>query len=133
MAPPSKEVIKLQTELKNQPSDFLNSDPPSSDEETEVTKTISKHDASAISKLMTEFLAQQRQLLKVTKRIFSLENELNTQEIKDRYLKLDYNNALLELNETKEKYQRASSENVKLRAVAVAYVIYFILYYWLKF
>ncbi len=49
------------------------------------------------------YIQQQHQYLKAQKTIYNLKNEIDTEEVRSRYLKLDLNNAQVKIVEMKQK------------------------------
>lgn len=67
--------------------------------------------------LMEQLVEQQKDNLKAQKKIFKLKNEIDKNEVHDRYLKLDLNNANLkveELNATCSMYQKRFGASIML-------------------
>jgi hypothetical protein len=77
-----------------------------SEKEVKVQKTVTKHRkvSNGIDMLLMEqYIQQQQQYLKAQKTIYKLKNEIDTEEVRSRYLKLDLNNAQVKIVEMKQK------------------------------
>ena len=74
-----------------------------SEEDDDQEKIISVSKSKKIDNIMMqELILQQKRTLQAHKKIYKYKNELDTQEVKMRYLKLDLNNATLERDNFKE-------------------------------
>jgi hypothetical protein len=124
----------VEAELSESDSDL------SSDEEESPAITISqvkrKKDLKdpISSKLFQRVLELQETNMKAQKAIFKLRNELNTEEIQARYVKLDLNNAQVKIGELETKGQlterelyMARTENYATRSLFVIYMLWVIL------
>jgi len=60
--------------------------------------------------VMEQLLAQQRAYIKAQKRICKLQTEIDTEEVRTRYLKLDLNNAQVKADEEKETRLKVEKE-----------------------
>jgi hypothetical protein len=89
-------------EEKNQ---FINAGNSDSDSESESEtvrlvlpkKTKREHPIDAM--LMEQLIKQQKAYLKAQKTIYKLQTEIDTEEVKTRYIKLDLNNAQVRIEE----------------------------------
>lgn len=88
------------------------SDSSESEKEVKVQKTVTKHRkvSNGIDMLLMEqYIQQQHQYLKAQKTIYKLKNEIDTEEVRSRYLKLDLNNAQVKIVEMKQKLLKNQS------------------------
>lgn len=53
--------------------------------------------------LLSELIIQQKLYMKSQKKVFKLQNEINVEEVRTRYIKLDLNNAQVTIEEKKEE------------------------------
>jgi hypothetical protein len=139
------ELKKFQTNLDcdkeaknmfvNKERDDVSDDESISDDEEEVVQEHIKIMAPRKSKkgsaidamLFEQTIAQQKAYLKAQKTIYRLQSEIDTEEVKTRYLKLELNNLEVKLSEEVSKNKIMSSvqiENIVLRAVIVLYTLW---------
>lgn len=81
--------------------------------------------------LLFQLLRQHKQLAKSQKKQYELQSELDQEEMRGRYVKLDLNNAQVESKEAKEELKITSTklfnsyvENWAWRAIMLAYVLF---------
>lgn len=118
----NEELKKYQKELKNNDDDkkhFINSnisdidsDSGSESEIEQPLKIVSRKKKSSHidTMLMEHLISQQKAFLKAKSKIYKLRNEIDTEEVKTRYIKLDLNNAQVkidELNHFQKKFYQA--------------------------
>lgn len=102
----------------------------SSDEEEEQIKIVAprKKKKSAIDTMLLEqTLNQQKSYIKAQKTIYKLRSEVDTEEVKMRYLKLDLNNVQVKLDEALVKNKelfKVQIENLVLRVIIVFYILW---------
>lgn len=120
------------TEAENYSESDSDSDPENREEIIKVLpvkKTSHKIDAILVEHL----IQQQKAYLKAHKTIYKLRHEIDHEEIKSRYLKLDLNNAQVkidELSEYQKKYTQAYSVNVIFLILFISYLVkYFSLFF----
>lgn len=80
--------------------------------------------------LFERMVTQQHEFLKAKKTIYRLQSEIDIEEVKTRYLKLDLNNLQVQLDSEIVKNKNMSLvyvENMALRVVIVLYVLWSIL------
>ena len=80
--------------------------------------------------LLEQSIAQQNAYLKAQKAIYKLKSEIDIEEVKTRYLKLDLNNIQVSLDEEKEKNKvlyRTQVENWSLRIAIVLYILWIVI------
>jgi len=77
-------------------------------------------------RLMEELMKQQELYIKAKEKIFSLQNEVNLEEVRSRYVKLDLNNAqvkneelTLENTSLKKENRRVRYENIFLKGFTI--------------
>lgn len=133
-------VRELQDELSHNRevrNDFINASNESSEEsDSDVSEScrivVPKHrrrrDPSSM--LMEQLVAQQQAYLKSQRKVYKLQGEIDTNEVRERYLKLDLNNAQVKVEELeKEAKEQASTlfyakaENWGMRAVVLLYIV----------
>jgi len=77
--------------------------------------------------LLEQSIIQQNAFLKAQKTIYKLKSEIDSEEVKTRYLKLDLNSLQVELREEIDKNKilfRTQVENWTLRTIVVLYIIW---------
>jgi hypothetical protein len=81
--------------------------------------------------LMEQLLFQQKQTLKAQKKIYELQTEIYTEEVKTRYIKLDLNNLQVKneeikdkLSKTKVKLSQSEIENWITRVLIFVYIFW---------
>ena len=133
-------VRELQDELSHNRdvrNDFINASNESSDDSQSdmsescrivVPKHRRKRDPSSL--LMERLVAQQEQYLRSQRKVYKLKGEIDTNEVRERYLKLDLNNAQVKVEELeKEAKERdmtlfyAKAENWGMRFVVLLYIL----------
>jgi hypothetical protein len=80
--------------------------------------------------LLEQSIAQQNAYLKAQKAIYKLKSEIDIEEVKTRYLKLDLNNIQVSLDEEKEKNKvlyLTQVENWSLRIAIVLYILWIVI------
>lgn len=81
--------------------------------------------------LFEQTITQQKAYLKAQKTIYRLQSEIDTEEVKTRYLKLDLNNLQVKLDDELVKNKKLALvefENMALRVVIVLYIVLRVLY-----
>lgn len=130
------EVRNFQRSL-NEDSDekyrFVNADVEESDsedseeEDTEAIKIVPPKKAkkqSHIDKmLMTQLVAQQKAYLRAQKTIYKLRTEIDTEEVKSRYIKLDLNNAQVKIEEL-GAYQGKYYKSIIVNVIMLVFILY---------
>jgi hypothetical protein len=104
---------------------FINAEVEESDEDSEsegiriVAPKKTKKRSQIDTMLMEQLIAQQKAYLKAQKTIYKLRNEIDTEEVKTRYIKLDLNNAQVKVDELtlsqkeyRNKYYTAYTINI---------------------
>jgi hypothetical protein len=126
-----KEVKNMFIDKDNEDS----SENDSSEEEEDHIKIVAprktKKGNPIDTMLFEQTIAQQKAYLKAQKTIYRLKSEIDTEEIKTRYLKLDLNNLQVKLDDEIVKNKNMSVvqlENMTLRVVIVLYILWRILY-----
>jgi hypothetical protein len=118
-------------------NDFLNASNSSSDDsESDVSQAcrivVPKHrrKRDPNTMLMEQLVAQQKAFLKSQRKVYKLKAEIDTTEVRERYLKLDLNNAQVAVEELKEKAKErdeilfyARAENWGMRMVVLLYIL----------
>lgn len=148
------EIKKYQRELDNDnevKNSFINSshndstdedsDNESSDNAIGIIPLPKKHKSSRLDNmLMEQLIKQQKSYLNAQKTIYKLKNEIETEEIKTRYLKLDLNNSQVKADETIEDNKKlkqdifvSKSENFMHRGLIFLYLVYIIVNFFLRF
>ncbi len=122
-------------ETKNR---FLNSEINSSsseDDEVEEKKVAKHFPKKRLSSridmmLMEQYIQQQKDYLKAQKTIYKLKNEIDTEEVRSRYLKLDLNNEQVKNIELQQKvkylnnkFSQSLSANVFLFMIILSYIM----------
>jgi hypothetical protein len=122
-------------EAKNR---FLNSEINSSTseddevEEKKIAKPLPKKRLSSRidMMLMEQYIQQQKDYLKAQKTIYKLKNEIDTEEVRSRYLKLDLNNEQVKNIELQQKvkylnnkFSQSLSANVFLFMIILSYIM----------
>jgi hypothetical protein len=77
--------------------------------------------------LLEQSIIQQNAFLKAQKTIYKLKSEIDSEEVKTRYLKLELNSLQVELREEIDKNKilfRTQVENWTLRTIVVLYIIW---------
>lgn len=103
----------------------------SSSEEEEHIKIIAprKKGKSGLDQLLLEqTISQQKAYLKAQKTISKLRSEIDTEEVKTRYLKLDLNNLQVKLDEEVEKNKEMNKELSKINFENMAFKAFIIFY-----
>jgi hypothetical protein len=138
------ELKKFQTNLDsdkevknmfvNKERDEVSEDESISDEEEVVQEHIkimaprkNKKGSAIDAMLFEQTISQQKAYLKAQKTIYRLQSEIDTEEVKTRYLKLELNNLEVKLGEEVSKNKILSSvhmENMALRVVIVLYMLW---------
>ena len=138
------ELKKFQTNLDsdkevknmfvNKERDEVSDDESISDEEEVVQEHIkimaprkNKKGSAIDAMLFEQTISQQKAYLKAQKTIYRLQSEIDTEEVKTRYLKLELNNLEVKLGEEVSKNKILSSvhmENMALRVVIVLYMLW---------
>jgi hypothetical protein len=142
----SNQEDDIQQKLKNEKDFFINNEVSqeeySSDEEPLKNDLITIIPSTSKSKtdtvILRQLFNQQNLLLKSQRAIYKLKNEINKEEIKMRYLKLDLNNSNI-INQEKEseidnlnlQVFISKSENHMFRALSLLYSMYIIVSYFL--
>jgi hypothetical protein len=112
----------------------LQSEEDDSNSEEEAIKIVAPKKARKRSPidtmLMEQLISQQKQYLKAQKTICKLRTEIDTEEVKTRYIKLDLNNAqvkIAELTELERTYRRKYHEEYTTNKILIMFIIsYFI-------
>lgn len=138
------EIKKYQREIDNNnelKNSFINnsygnedSDDESTDDEIGIIPLPKKHNSSKLdTMLMEQLIKQQKSYLNAQKTIYKLKNEIETEEIKMRYLKLDLNNSQVKTEEVisdnkklKNEIFVSKSENFMHRGLILLYLVYII-------
>lgn len=136
----TSDVREFQRELNNDEDEkmhFVESTIPDSSSESDhdevriVAPRRRKKKGHIDTMLMEQLLLQQKACMKAQKKIYELQTEIDTEEIKTRYIKLDLNNAQVKANEEKEKRQnmkkelfRSRVENWVTRVLIILYILY---------
>jgi hypothetical protein len=118
-------------------SNEVESDSGSSDSETEseneqniVIPIERKRKREGINFLLMDNLTRtQERLSKAQKKIYKLKSEIDTQEVKDRYLKLDLNNREVEIEKLKQveaKFFYSRIENWIERTLLILFITIYI-------
>lgn len=132
---------KLSHSIDNR-NDFLNASNSSAESDSDsesqrscrivVPKYHRKKDPSTL--LLEQLVAQQQAFLKSQRKVYKLKGEIDTNEVRERYLKLDLNNAQVEVEELKEKKKNteknmfyARVENWVVRLTLLAYIFFTII------
>ena len=96
-----------------------------------TTKSIKPIKQSTKNLLLRELIKQQKLTMKAEKQNMRLQNEIDLEEVKTRYLKLDLNNAQVKLEEEKEKIEEVEgelrgkrSENLLLKVMFICSVFW---------
>ena len=101
----------------------------SSSEEEERIKIVAprrKKKSTIDTMLLEQSISLQHDCLKAQKTIYKLKSEIDTEEVKTRYLKLDLNNIQVKLDEELLKNKllfRTQVENWALRIFIVLYIL----------
>ncbi len=111
----------------------------SSDSEEDVQEScrimVPKHKKARDSStmLLLELIKQQNLYIRSQKKVFKLQNEIDIEDVKTRYLRLDLNNAQVTAEETKEKVKKVSNtlfyaraENWTLRSCIILCLLLYI-------
>jgi hypothetical protein len=87
------------------PSDNSDSDSSDSEDECQTNIKITKNrkNTNIDNELFHQLVAQQKKYTKAMKKIYKLKSEIDVQEIKERYLKLDLNNAQVKTTEAEDE------------------------------
>lgn len=105
----------------------------SSDSETESCKIVlpkraKKKNNNTSQELLFQLLLQHKTLSKTQKKVYKLQSELDSEEIKMRYVKLDLNNTQVNLDNTKSKLELCNKELLHARienwVVRVCFLLY---------
>jgi hypothetical protein len=102
----------------------------STDEEDERIKIVAprrKKKSPLDAMLLEQSISLQRDCLKSQKTIYKLRSEIDTEEVKSRYLKLDLNNLQVRLDEELAKTKilyRTQVENCILRTFVMTYFVW---------
>ena len=136
-----KDILKLRKKLYNntpEREEYLNNELSSSsseysDSDTDNVLQVSlpkKHKKGGGSNylLLQELILQQKKYLKCQKSKMELRNQLDNQELRMRYLKLDLNNANVNTDEYKEKFKLADKEVDKLFKLVLILALFCILF-----
>jgi hypothetical protein len=106
-------------------------DESNSEEEDEHIKIIAprkiKKGSAIDTMLFEQTIAQQKAYLKSQKTIYRLQSEIDTEEVKTRYLKLELNNLQVRLDDEVVKNKIMSGvqlENMALRGFLVLYILW---------
>jgi hypothetical protein len=131
-------ILSLQKNIKNSDSikqNFINahvSDSEGSESEMEDKKRPIKtpHTIKNISTIdmliMEQYIDIQRQYLKSQKTIYKLKNEIDTEDVKTRYLKLDLNNAQVEIADLKIALDKSSKSLSKSMMFNAGFIMFFL-------
>lgn len=99
------------------------------DSEDEAIKIVAprkpKKKSHVDTMLMEELITQQKAYLKAQKTIYKLRTEIDSEEVKTRYIKLDLNNAQVRITELSTQQQETLRKFYKL--IAVNIVVFFLL------
>jgi hypothetical protein len=106
----------------------------SNSEEEEAIKIVapkkSRKRSPIDTMLMEQLISQQKEYLKAQKTICKLRTEIDTEEVKTRYIKLDLNNAqvkIAELTELEKNYRRKYHQEYTTNKILIMLIIsYFI-------
>lgn len=105
-------------------------DSESENEEQEAIKIVAprkqKKKSNVDTMLMEQLISQQKSYLKAQRTIYKLRTEIDTEEVKTRYLKLDLNNAEVRISELTTTHQTIEKKFYKL-VVANATVLFLLL------
>ena len=134
------ELKNFQTNLDNSKESkqsFVDNDVDSSDSDNDeeeqvkiITQRKNKGKNGLDTMLLEQSISQQNAYLKAQRTIYKLRSEIDVEEVKLRYLKLDLNNVQVKLDEQIEKNKilgNTKIENTILRFVLVIYT-FFIIY-----
>lgn len=103
------------------------------DEEQEAIKIVAprkpKKKSNVDTMLMEQLIAQQKAYLKAQRAIYKLRTEIDTEEVKTRYIKLDLNNAQVRIGELTAENQITQKKFYKLVVadIAVFFMIFAVL------
>ena len=122
-------------------SDDTENESDSDDKAIGIIPLPKKHKSSRLDNmLMEQLIKQQKAYLNAQKTIYKLKNEIETEEIKMRYLKLDLNNSQVKTEETIEDNKKlkqdifiCKSENFMHRGLIILYIIYIFFNFFIKF
>jgi hypothetical protein len=103
----------------------------SEDEDTEQIKIVAprkiKKGSAIDTMLFEQTIAQQKAYLKSQKMIYRLQSEIDTEEVKTRYLKLELNNLQVRLDDEVLKNKKMADvqlENMVLKVFVVLYILW---------
>ena len=138
----SNTLNDLQNNLNNDDevkSSYINSklsesESDSSDSESEKCKVIiprRKKHFNANQELLTQVFTLQQTVSKLHKKMYKIKGEIDSEEIKSRYTKLDLNNLqikkeslLKDIKDLKLAYQQSNTENMLFRFFLCVYMLY---------
>ena len=106
------------------------SDEDSESPQIQISAPKPKKKNNVDSILIAQLISQQQAYNKAQKIIYKLKTEIETEEVKTRYIKLDLNNAQVKIEELTEKNKTMSKvwiENVCFRIIILFYVFWHIL------
>lgn len=105
------EFQKRLSKDKDVQNEFVDSKYSDSDEEVELQlDTKKKSKGYLYENIFRQLIKQQNAYLKSQKKIYELKSEIDTEEVKTRYLKLDLNNMQLEKTELQESNKTLNKE-----------------------
>lgn len=107
--------LKEDEELKESfvTNEFESSSDDDDDEEQDRCKIVfpkKKKNSDTSHDLLVELIRQQKILAKTQKKMYSLQSAIDSEEITNRYLKLDLNNAQVKFTETNDKLKKCRKE-----------------------
>lgn len=120
-------------------SEYINADHKSdsdSDSDSEICKIMfpkhkRKDNTDTSQELLYQLMRQNEVLSKTQKKIYKLKSELGKEEITARYVKLDLNNAMVKVDEYKQKLDKTNKilhrsrvENWVWRILILLYVVF---------
>ena len=116
-------------------SSFVDASNDESDSETEGCKIVfPKHKRKrndTIQELLHQLLQQNKELVKIQKKQYELQSELDQEEIRGRYVKLDLNNAQVAADDAKDKLKttkkrlfKSQVENWVWRSIMILFFLY---------
>jgi hypothetical protein len=79
--------------------------------------------------LLFQLIKQNKNLSKTKKKMYSIQADLDKEEIKSRYVRLDLNNAQVECQEVTEKLKQSNSDLHKVRTENIITKVFIALYF----
>ena len=134
----NKNVYMFQKNLdvdKDLQTSFISAEAESESETCKIVlpRRSRKRGTDTCQELLHQLIDQQAVLAKTQKKMYELRAEIDKEEVVTRYLKLDLNNSIVNLGETKENLCQtktelfyARSENWAVRVGFTAYILFYI-------